>query len=120
MDQRELGTSGLRISAIGLGCMGMSQSYGPLDDEESVRTLHRAHRVHPIMALQSEYSLWTREPERAVIPACRDLRITFVPFSPLGRGFLTGAVKELETLTPGDVRRRLPRFEGENLQRNLA
>jgi aryl-alcohol dehydrogenase-like predicted oxidoreductase len=242
MDQRELGTSGLKVSAIGLGCMGMSQSYGPPDDEESIRTLHRAldlgvtlidtadaygkganeilvgrairerrrdvvlaskfglvpgpsgpatdvdarpdrvkaccdaslarlgldtidlyylhrvdpkvpieetvgamaelvragkvrflglseagpqtirraHRVHPIMALQSEYSLWTREPERAVIPTCRGLRITFVPFSPLGRGFLTGAVRELETLTPGDVRRRLPRFEGENLQRNLA
>jgi aryl-alcohol dehydrogenase-like predicted oxidoreductase len=242
MDQRELGTSGLKVSAIGLGCMGMSQSYGAPDDEESIRTLHRAldlgvtlidtadaygkganetlvgrairerrrdvvvatkfglvpgpggpatevdarpervktccdaslarlgldtidlyylhridpkvpveetigamaelvrdgkvrflglseagpqtirraHRVHPIMALQSEYSLWTRDPERAVIPTCRDLRITFVPFSPLGRGFLTGALKEAETLTPTDVRRRLPRFDGENLRRNLA
>ena len=242
MDQRELGTSGLKVSAIGLGCMGMSQSYGAPDDEESIRTLHRAldlgvtlidtadaygkganeqlvgrairdrrrdvvlaskfglvpgpagpatevdarpervktccdaslarlgldtidlyylhridprvpveetigamaelvrdgkvrflglseagpqtirraHRVHPIMALQSEYSLWTRDPERTVIPACRDLRITFVPFSPLGRGFLAGAVKEAEALMANDVRRRLPRFDGENLRRNLA
>ena len=242
MQTRDLGTSGLKVSAIGLGCMGMSQSYGPPDDEESIRTLHRAldlgvtlidtadaygkganetlvgrairerrrevvlaskfglvpgpagpatevdarpervkaccdaslarlgldtidvyylhridpkvpveetvgamaelvragkvrflglseagpqtirraHRVHPIMALQSEYSLWTRDPERAVIPACRDLRITFVPFSPLGRGFLSGSVKEAETLTPNDVRRRLPRFEEENLRRNLS
>jgi aryl-alcohol dehydrogenase-like predicted oxidoreductase len=71
------------------------------------------------MALQSEYSLWTRDPERTVIPVCRDLNITFVPFSPLGRGFLTGTVKEGETLTPNDVRRRLPRFEEENLRRNL-
>ena len=241
MQKRELGTSGLTISAIGLGCMGMSQSYGPLDDEESIRTIHRAldlgvtmidtadaygkganetlvgrairdrrrdvvlaskfglvpgpagpatdvdaspervkaccdaslarlgletidlyylhrvdpkvpveetvgamaelvrvgkvrflglseagprtirraHLVHPIMALQSEYSLWTRDPERTVIPVCRDLDITFVPFSPLGRGFLAGAVKEAETLAPNDVRRRLPRFDEENLRRNL-
>ena len=242
MEKRALGTSGLEVSAIGLGCMGMSQSYGPLDDEESIRTLHsaldlgvtlidtadaygkganetlvgrairerrrevvlaskfglvpgpagpatevdarpervaaccdaslarlgvdvidlyylhrvdphvpieetigamaelvragkvrflglseagpqtlrRAYRVHAIMAVQSEYSLWTREPERAVIPACRDLRMTFVPFSPLGRGFLTGAVRDAQTLAPNDVRRRLPRFEAENFQRNLA
>jgi aryl-alcohol dehydrogenase-like predicted oxidoreductase len=87
--------------------------------EAGPQTIRRAHRVHPIMALQSEYSLWTRDPERTVIPVCRDLNITFVPFSPLGRGFLTGTVKEGETLTPNDVRRRLPRFEEENLRRNL-
>src|ERR671931_1899681 len=221
MKTRQLGTSGLTVSAIGLGCMGMSQSYGPLDDDESIRTLHRAldlgvtlidtadaygkgtneelvgrairdrrqdvvlaskfglvpppgggpatdvdgrperarscceaslrrlgvdvidlyylhrvdpkvpiedtvgamadlvhegkvrflglseagpqtlpraHRTHPIAALQSEYSLWTREPEQTVLPTCRELGIGFVPFSPLGRGFLTGAVKNTTAL----------------------
>ena len=243
MKTRELGTSGLTVSAIGLGCMGMSQSYGAGDDEESIRTIHRAldlgvtfldtadaygkrcersargpgdqvdvdakwcsrrssvsipgpsgpatdvdarpervkaaceaslgrlgvdvidlyyaHRVdpkvpieatvgamaelvregkvrflglseagpdslrracriHPIAALQSEYSLWTRLPERAVLPACRELGIGFVPFSPLGRGFLSGAVKDLDRLAPNDVRRSLPRFQDENLQHNVG
>lgn len=242
MEQRHLGTSGLTVSAIGLGCMGMSQSYGAGDDEESVRTIHRAldlgvtyldtadvygqgsnerlvgqairgrrhevvlatkfglipspsgpatsvdgrpervrpsceaslrrlgvdaidlyylHRVDPntpieetvgamaelvregkvrflglseagpetirranrthrISALQSEYSLWSREPEKAVLPACRELGVGFVPFSPLGRGFLTGAVKETEKLEQNDVRRRLPRFQEENLKQNIV
>jgi aryl-alcohol dehydrogenase-like predicted oxidoreductase len=242
MKRRQLGTSGLTVSAIGLGCMGMSQSYGAPDESESIRTLQRAldlgvtfldtadaygkganevlvgkairerrhevelaskfglvpgpsgpatdvdarpervqeacdaslsrlgvetidlyylHRVdpkvpiedtvgamanlvrqgkvrflglseagpdslrramkvHKIAALQSEYSLWTRVPERAVIPACRELGIGFVPFSPLGRGFLSGAVKDLDRLEQNDVRRGLPRFQGENLQRNVA
>jgi len=242
MDQRHLGTSGLTVSAIGLGCMGMSQSYGAGDDEESVRTIHRAldlgvtyldtadvygqgsneklvgqairgrrqevvlatkfglipspsgpatgvdgrpervrpsceaslhrlgvdvidlyylHRVDPntpieetvgamaelvregkvrflglseagpetirranrthrIAALQSEYSLWSREPEKAVLPACRELGVGFVPFSPLGRGFLTGAVKESEKLEQNDVRRRLPRFQEGNLRQNIV
>jgi aryl-alcohol dehydrogenase-like predicted oxidoreductase len=242
MKRRQLGTSGLTVSAIGLGCMGMSQSYGAPDETESVRTLQRAlalgvtfldtadaygkganevlvgrairehrhevelaskfglipgpsgpatdvdarparvreaceaslgrlgvdvidlyylHRVDPkvpiedtvgamadlvregkvrflglseagpeslrraskvhrIAALQSEYSLWSRVPERAVIPACRELGIGFVPFSPLGRGFLSGAVKDLDRLEQNDVRRGLPRFQGENLQRNVA
>ena len=242
MEQRQLGTGGLIVSAIGLGCMGMSQSYGAGDDEESVRTIHRAldlgvtyldtadvygqgsneklvgrairgrrsevvlatkfglipspsgpatsvdgrpervrpsceaslgrlgvdvidlyylHRVdpntpieetvgamaelvregkvrylglseagpetirranrtHPIAALQSEYSLWSREPEAAVLPACRELGTGFVPFSPLGRGFLSGAVKETEKLEQNDVRRRLPRFQEKNLERNIA
>ena len=241
MEQRQLGTSGLTVSAIGLGCMGMSQSYGAGDDEESVRTIHRAldlgvtyldtadvygqgsneklvgqairerrqdvvlgtkfglipspsgpatgvdgrpervrpsceaslgrlgidvidlyylHRVDPnipieetvgamaelvregkvrflglseagpatirranrthrIAALQSEYSLWSREPEAAVLPACRELGVGFVPFSPLGRGFLSGAVKETEKLESNDVRRRLPRFQDENFKRNI-
>ena len=241
MEQRHLGTSGLTVSAIGLGCMGMSQSYGAGNDEESVRTIHRAldlgvtyldtadvyghgsneklvgqairgrrqevvlatkfglipspsgpatsvdgrpervrpsceaslgrlgvdvidlyylHRVDPntpieetvgamaelvregkvrflglseagpdtirranrthrIAALQSEYSLWSREPEKAVLPACRELGIGFVPFSPLGRGFLSGAVKETAALEQNDVRRRLPRFEAENLVQNI-
>jgi aryl-alcohol dehydrogenase-like predicted oxidoreductase len=242
MKRRQLGASGLSVSAIGLGCMGMSQSYGAPDDAESIRTiqraldlgvtfldtadaygrganetlvgkaiqgrrhqvqlatkfglipgpsgpatdvdarpervrscceasltrlgvdaidlfyahrvdpkvpiedtvgamadlvregkvrflglseagpesLRRAQRVHPIAALQSEYSLWTRVPERAVIPACRELGIGFVPFSPLGRGFLTGAVKDLDRLEQNDVRRGLPRFQGDNLQQNVA
>lgn len=242
MEQRHLGTSGLAVSAIGLGCMGMSQSYGAGDDEESVRTIHRAldlgvtyldtadvygqgsneklvgrairgrrqdvvlatkfglipspsgpatsvdgrpervrpsceaslgrlgvdvidlyylHRVdpntpieetvgamaelvregkvrflglseagpetirranrtHPIAALQSEYSLWSREPEAAVLPACREIGTGFVPFSPLGRGFLCGAVKETEKLEQNDVRRRLPRFQEKNLERNIV
>jgi aryl-alcohol dehydrogenase-like predicted oxidoreductase len=242
MHTRELGTSGLSVSALGLGCMGMSQSYGKGDDEESIRTIQRAldlgvtlvdtadayarganetlvgraigrrrqgvvlaskfglvtnpsgpatdvdarpervrasceaslsrlgtdvidlyylhrvdpnvpiedtvgamselvregkvrflglseagpqsirraHRIHPIAALQSEYSLWTRDPERAALPACRELGIGFVAFSPLGRGFLSGAVKDVESFEPNDVRRRLPRFQSENVQRNIA
>jgi aryl-alcohol dehydrogenase-like predicted oxidoreductase len=243
MLHRALGTGGLTVSAVGLGCMGMSQSYGAPDEEEAVRTIHRAldlgvtlidtadaygkganevlvgrairdrragvvlaskfgllpnpaggtavevdarparvrtcceaslarlgvetidlyylhrvdpnvpiedtvgamaelvregkvrfiglseagprsirraHATHPIAALQSEYSLWTREPERTVFPVCRELGIGFVPFSPLGRGFLTGAVKTIETLENNDVRRKLPRFLPDNLERNLA
>jgi len=242
MQTRELGRSGLKVGAIGLGCMGMSQSYGPPDDDESVRTIHaaldlgvtlidtadaygkggnerlvgraigdrraavvlatkfglvpsasgpatavdarpervrtcleaslerlgidvidlyylhrvdanvpieetvgamaelvregkvrflglseagpdnirRAHATHPIAALQSEYSLWTREPEARVFPVCRELGIGFVPFSPLGRGFFAGAVREAAAIPAGDVRRGLPRFQGANLERNLT
>jgi aryl-alcohol dehydrogenase-like predicted oxidoreductase len=243
MHRRKLGNGGLDVSAIGLGCMGMSQSYGAGDDAESIRTLHRAldlgvtlidtadvygkganealvgrairdrrtsvvlaskfglvpppgggpasevdgrpervrpcceaslqrlgvdvidlyylHRVdpnvpiedtvgamadlvregkvrflglseagpatlrrasatHPIAAVQSEYSLWTRDPERAVLPACRELGIGFVAFSPLGRGFFGRAIRETSTLASNDVRRKLPRFEDGNLQRNLS
>ena len=243
MKLRRLGSGGLAVSSIGLGCMGMSQSYGPTDDEESTRTLHRAidlgvtlidtadaygrganevlvgqalrgrrqqvvlatkfglvprpgggpaidvdgrpervkgcceaslqrlgvdvidlyylhridpnvpiedtvgamadlvregkvrflglseagpaslrraHATHPIAAVQSEYSLWTRDPERAVFPACRELGIGFVAFSPLGRGFFARAIRDTGQLTPNDVRLKLPRFEGDNLQRNLA
>jgi aryl-alcohol dehydrogenase-like predicted oxidoreductase len=242
MKRRQLGRSGLTVSAIGLGCMGMSQSYGAPDEAESIRTLQRAldlgvtfldtadaygkggnetlvgrairgrrdevelatkfglipgpsgpatdvdgrpervkgccdaslsrlgidvidlyylhrvdpkvpieetvgamadlvragkvrflglseagpetmrraYRVHPIAALQTEYSLWSRVPERAVLAACRELGIGFVPFSPLGRGFLTGAVTDLERLDANDVRRTLPRFQGDNLKQNVA
>lgn len=88
--------------------------------EVSEATLRRAHSVHPIAALQSEYSLWTREPEATVMPACRQLGIAFVPFSPLGRGFLTGAVTGRDTIAPGDWRANNPRFTDENLARNLA
>ena len=88
--------------------------------EVSEATLRRAHAVHPITALQSEYSLWTREPEATVMPVCRELGIAFVPFSPLGRGFLTGAVTGREGIAPGDWRANNPRFAEGNLARNLA
>ncbi len=88
--------------------------------EVSEATLRRAHAVHPITALQSEYSLWTREPEVAVMPACRELGIAFVPFSPLGRGFLTGAVTGRDRIASDDWRASNPRFAEENLARNLA
>ncbi|MDO7876380.1 aldo/keto reductase [Hymenobacter sp. ASUV-10] len=242
MTSRTLGRSGLRVSALGLGCMGMSDFYGPTDDAESLRTLHRAlelgvyffdtadmygpfkneellgkafkgqradvilatkfgivrdpndptkrgingrpeyvrasceaslrrlgtdyidlyyqHRVdpntpieetvgamsrlveegkvrflglseaapatlrravatHPIAALQTEYSLWSREPEDEILPTCRELGVGFVPYSPLGRGFLTGQIQKFDDLAPDDYRRHSPRFEGENFQKNL-
>jgi aryl-alcohol dehydrogenase-like predicted oxidoreductase len=241
MKLRMLGRSGLTVSAIGLGCMGMSQAYGTRDDEESVRTLHRAldlgvtfldtadaygdgtnerlvggairgrrhevmlatkfgilrdrngvpvgvngspayvrqacdasllrlgieqidlyylhrvdpktpieatvgamadlvregkvrhlglseaapatirraHAVHPIAALQSEYSLWNRDPETDVLPVCRELGIGFVPFSPLGRGLLSGTVTSIDDMPADDFRRWLPRFQGDNFQKNL-
>ncbi|HEY8459492.1 MAG TPA: aldo/keto reductase [Blastocatellia bacterium] len=87
--------------------------------EASPATLERAHKTHPITALQSEYSLWTRDPEREVLPACRRLGIGFVPYSPLGRGFLTGAISRPEDLKEDDYRRNTPRFQGENFTRNL-
>src|SRR3954471_921892 len=239
---RELGTQGLRVSALGLGCMGMSAFYGDRDDDESVRTIHRAlelgvnfldtsdmygphtneqlvgraiadrrddvvlatkfgivfdpdnpqargingkpeyvrqaceaslrrlgvdvidlyylhrvdpqtpieetvgalaelvaagkvrflglseaapetlrraHAVHPISALQTEYSLWERGPEAEILPTARELGIGFVPYSPLGRGFLTGSLKSLDGLEDGDFRRAQPRLQGENLAANL-
>jgi aryl-alcohol dehydrogenase-like predicted oxidoreductase len=244
MYERELGKSGLKVSAIGLGCMGMSEFYDPLqqDDEESVRVIHRyldaggnfldtadvygqgrnetlvgkaikgrragvvlatkfgnvrgpggeflgvrgdpeyvrqccdaslkrlgvdvidlyyqhrvdprtpievtvgamadlvkagkvrhlglseaapvtirrAAKVHPIAALQTEYSLWSRDPEDEILPAVRELGIGFVPYSPLGRGFLTGRFKSIDDLPPDDYRRNSPRFQGENFRKNLG
>lgn len=239
--QRELGTSGLKVSAIGLGCMGMSEFYGPAEDDVSIQVIHRAldlgvnfldtadmygmghnerlvgralqgrrqqavvatkfgnqrdnngnylgvngrpeylrqqcdtslrnlgietidlyyqHRVdpnvpieetigamaelvqegkvrylgmseaapetlrraaavHPVAALQTEYSLWSREPEDELLPTCRELGIGFVAYSPLGRGFLTGALKNPDELDAQDWRRSNPRFQGENLQQNV-
>ena len=87
--------------------------------EAGPQTLRRAHAVHPIAALQTEYSLWTRDPEDEVLPACRELGIGFVPYSPLGRGFLTGQIKKFDDLAPDDFRRTSPRFQGENFQKNL-
>lgn len=88
--------------------------------EASADTIRRAHAVHPIAAVQSEYSLWTRDPERDVIPTCRELGIGFVPYSPLGRGFLTGQIKSSADLGENDFRANLPRFNEANLDANLA
>ncbi len=93
-------------------CIGLS--------EASARTIRRAHAVHPITALQSEYSLWTRDPEEEILSTCRELGIGFVAYSPLGRGFLTGRFQTLVDLPVGDFRRNHPRFAQENFEQNLA
>jgi aryl-alcohol dehydrogenase-like predicted oxidoreductase len=87
--------------------------------EASPATIRRAHAVHPIAALQTEYSLWSRDPEDEILPTCRALGIGFVPYSPLGRGFLTGQIKRFEDLAADDFRRFNPRFQGGNFQKNL-
>jgi aryl-alcohol dehydrogenase-like predicted oxidoreductase len=88
--------------------------------EVSPQTLRRAHGVHPITALQTEYSLWSREPEAEILPTCRELGIGFVPYSPLGRGFLSGRFSSPDDLDQNDWRRTGPRFSGDNLEANLA
>ena len=87
--------------------------------EAGADTIRRAHAVNPITALQSEYSLWTRDPEDEVLAVCRELGIGFVPYSPLGRGFLSGKIRKPEDLPDDDYRKTTPRFQGENFQRNL-
>ncbi|WP_182085144.1 aldo/keto reductase [Aureimonas sp. ME7] len=87
--------------------------------EASPATIRRAHATHPIAALQTEYSLWSRDPEAEILPVLRELGIGFVPYSPLGRGFLTGRFEKPEDLPEGDFRRDSPRFSGENFARNL-
>jgi aryl-alcohol dehydrogenase-like predicted oxidoreductase len=87
--------------------------------EASARTIERAHKVHPISALQSEWSLWTRDVEDEILPACREMGIGFVPYSPLGRGFLSGQIRKIEDMAKDDVRHTHPRFQGENFQKNL-
>jgi len=88
--------------------------------EASIATIRRAHAVHPITALQTEYSLWTRDPEEGLLAACRELGIGFVAYSPLGRGFLTGRYKTPDDFAADDWRRNNPRFQGDNFRRNLA
>jgi aryl-alcohol dehydrogenase-like predicted oxidoreductase len=88
--------------------------------EAGPQTIRRAHAVHPVSAVQSEYSLWTRDPEAAVLPVCRELGIGFVPYSPLGRGFLTGAVTTTDQLAADDFRRGVPRFQGDAFSKNLS
>jgi aryl-alcohol dehydrogenase-like predicted oxidoreductase len=87
--------------------------------EAAPATIRRAHAVHPITALQTEYSLWSRDPEDEILPTVRELGIGFVAYSPLGRGFLSGQIKTVDDLDERDFRRRGPRFQGENFQRNL-
>lgn len=87
--------------------------------EAAVGTIHRAHAVHPISALQTEYSLWSREPEEGILDTIRELGIGFVAYSPLGRGFLTGAFKKPEDIPESDYRRFNPRFQGDNFYQNL-
>jgi aryl-alcohol dehydrogenase-like predicted oxidoreductase len=87
--------------------------------EAAAATIRRAQAVHPIAALQTEYSLWMRDVEEEILPTCRELGIGFVPYSPLGRGFLTGRFTKFEDLPEDDFRRRQPRFQGENFQKNL-
>ncbi|HEY6223822.1 MAG TPA: aldo/keto reductase [Gemmatimonadales bacterium] len=88
--------------------------------EAAPQTIRKAHATHPISALQTEYSLWTRDPEEEILTTCRELGIGFVAYSPLGRGFLSGRFKKPEDLATDDYRRNNPRFQGENFQRNLA
>jgi aryl-alcohol dehydrogenase-like predicted oxidoreductase len=87
--------------------------------EASAKTVRRAHVAHPISALQSEYSLWERNVENEILPACRELGVGFVPYSPLGRGFLTGTAKRAEDYPRDDFRSSQPRFQGENFDRNM-
>jgi aryl-alcohol dehydrogenase-like predicted oxidoreductase len=87
--------------------------------EAGPQTIRRAHQIHPISALQSEYSLWSRDPEAEIMPTLRKLGIGFVPYCPLGRGFLTGRIRRFEDLEPDDYRRSSPRFQGENFAKNL-
>ena len=88
--------------------------------EAAPATIRRAHAVHPITALQTEYSLWSRDPEDEILPTLRALGIGFVPYSPLGRGFLTGRFRSVDDFEPDDYRRNSPRFQGDNFARNLA
>jgi len=106
-----------------VGAMAQLQDRGKVRylglSEAAPDTLRRAHREHPITALQTEYSLWTRDPEDEVLPLCRELEIGFVAYSPLGRGFLTGRFRTIDDIPPDDYRRNTPRFQGDNFRKNL-
>jgi aryl-alcohol dehydrogenase-like predicted oxidoreductase len=106
-----IGTLATLIAEGKVGHIGLS--------EAGTETIRRAHAIHPVAALQSEYSLWTRDPESEVLPLLRELGIGFVAYSPLGRGFLTGAITSTDQFDPGDFRTDNPRFTGENFQHNL-
>ena len=109
--EETVGAMGRLVEAGKVRFLGLS--------EAAPDTLRRANAEHPITALQTEYSLWSRDPEAEILPTCRDLGIGFVPYSPLGRGFLTGRFQSPEDLPENDWRRRNPRFQGENFQENL-
>src|SRR4051812_25187729 len=109
--EETVGAMASQVEAGKVRYLGLSEVNG--------ETVRAAHAVHPITAVQSEWSLWTRDPETVVLPTLRELGIGFVPFSPLGRGFLTGQLKSPDDFEPDDARRGLPRFSGENFQRNL-
>ena len=106
-----------------VGAMGKLVEQGKVRaiglSEVSASTLRKAHAVFPITALQTEYSLWSREPEDEILATCKELVIAFVPYSPLGRGFLTGQIKHFDDFAPDDYRRFSPRFQGENFNKNL-
>jgi aryl-alcohol dehydrogenase-like predicted oxidoreductase len=110
--EETVGAMGELVAAGKVRFLGLS--------EAAPETIRRAHAVHPISALQSEYSIWAREPEAAILPTLRELGIGFVPYSPLGRGFLTGKVRSLEQLADDDFRRSQPRMHGDNLEANIA
>jgi aryl-alcohol dehydrogenase-like predicted oxidoreductase len=109
--EETVGAMAAQVEAGKVRYLGLSEVNGD--------TVRAAHEVHPISAVQSEWSLWTRDPETVVLPTLRELGIGFVPFSPLGRGFLTGQLKSPDDFEPDDARRGLPRFSGDNFQRNL-
>ena len=109
--EETVGTMGELVSAGKVRWLGLS--------EAAPATIRRAVKIHPIAALQTEYSLWTRDVEAEILPTCRELGIAFVPYSPLGRGFLSGKIKQATDLEPGDWRAQTPRFQGTNLQHNL-
>jgi aryl-alcohol dehydrogenase-like predicted oxidoreductase len=107
-----------------VGAMGELVAQGKVRylglSEAAPATIRRAHAVHPISALQTEYSVWSRDPEHEILPTLRELGIGFVPYSPLGRGFLTGTLRSLDGLDDADFRRYQPRFQGDNLAANVA
>src|SRR3954447_433136 len=109
--EETVGAMGELVTEGKVGHIGLS--------EAAPETLRRGHAEHPITALQTEYSLWTRDVEEEILPTCRELGIGFVAYSPLGRGFLTGHFKRFEDLPEDDFRRRQPRFQGDNFQKNL-